>query len=280
MKEELHFIGSRIIDHKHELARELERFEETSYLQSINQSELSREQIREWRARLFQFLGEALIEDIDEVKVKVVDWANSIGEQAVDKHIPLNETIAIMGFYRTLIWNSFDKEIHENKFAAITVLDVNKFINPLLDEIIFQFSQIYIRHNNEAYEKAQDKVDQLSVPVVPIADRIAVLPVVGELDADRAQLIMEKSLEKSAQYQLQYLLIDISGVPEIDATVAHFLFQVTHSLELVGVEATLTGIRPEIARSVVEKGVNFSQVKTRANLKQALNEIGISVEKA
>ncbi|MCP3027390.1 STAS domain-containing protein [Halobacillus sp. A5] len=280
MKEELNYIGNRIINHKHELAKEIENYEKGSYVQKIQHSDLSREQILAWRARLFQFLGESLIEEYQEVEEKVVAWANSIGEEAVDKQIPLNETIAIMGFYRSVIWNTFDRELQENQFAAITVLDVNKFINPLLDKVIFQFSQIYIKHNNEVYEKAQDKLNQLSVPVVPIADRVAVLPVIGEIDPDRAQLIMEKSLEKSAQYQLQYLLIDISGVPEIDTTVAHFIFQVSHSLELVGVDTTLTGIRPEIARSVVEKGVNFSQVKTRANLKQALNEIGISLEKA
>ncbi|GGF20517.1 RsbT co-antagonist protein RsbRD [Halobacillus andaensis] len=280
MKEELKYIGNRIIEFRHELTLEIENYEQESYVSSINQSDLTREQIREWRSYFFQLLGESLFENYEEVKEKVTNWANEIGEKAVDKGIPLNETIATMGYYRTLIWKTFDKELQENQFAAITVLDVNKFINPLLDQVIFQFSQIYIRHNNEAYEKAQDKLTQLSVPVVPIADRVAVLPVIGELDPERAQLIMEKSLEKSSKYQLQYLLIDISGVPEIDATLAHFLFQVSHSLELVGVDTTLTGIRPEIARSVVERGVDFTQVKTRANLKQALNEIGISVEKA
>ncbi|MFC7060877.1 STAS domain-containing protein [Halobacillus seohaensis] len=276
MKEELTFIGNKIIEHRTHLAEQLEGFEKSDYLVDIVQSALSKTEIQEWRSRLFQYLGESLINDYAEVKGKVEQWANDIGEKAVKSNIPLNETIAIMGYYRTLIWKTFDKEIKENQFAAITVLDVNKYINPLLDQVIFQFSQIYIKHNNQVYQQAQEKLTELSVPVVPIADGVAVLPVVGEIDPERAQLIMETSLEQSSKHHLHYLLIDISGVPEIDTTVANYLFQVTHSLELVGVETILTGIRPEIAQSIVGMGLDFTRVKTRANIKQALSEITLT----
>ncbi|MFC7319536.1 STAS domain-containing protein [Halobacillus campisalis] len=275
MKEELNYIGNKIITDSMTLAEQVENFEKDEYVLSLANSSLSREEVLAWRAQMFIFMGEALIEDYESVKNRVIAWTKEVGEKAIESDVPLNETIALMGAYRNILWQTFDKELQENRFAAITVLDVNKLVNPLLDEVIFQFSQLYIRYNNRKYQKAQDKLTELSVPVVPVAERVAVLPVVGEVDEDRAQLIMEMSLQKSSHYQLEYLLIDISGVPKIDARVAHNLLQVVQSLELVGVQTILTGLRPEIARSVVAMGVNFSKVKTRANLKQSLSEIGI-----
>ncbi|WP_173918397.1 STAS domain-containing protein [Halobacillus sp. Marseille-Q1614] len=275
MKEELKYIGAKIIGNRLKLAEQLTDVETDSYARSLDREDLSREQILQFRSEIFQYLGESLTDDYHLVERKVIQWAKQVGEVSVESNIPLDDAIAVIGHYRTVVWGTFDEELDSKQFHAITILDVNKFINPLIDQIILQLSQIYIAHHDQRMKRTQDRLKEISVPVVPIADGVAVLPVVGEIDPDRAQLIMETTLQKSTRLQLQYLIIDISGVPVIDKPVIHSLFQVTHSLQLVGVETTLTGIRAEIARSIVEQGMEFREVKTRANLQQALAEIGV-----
>ncbi|UOR11041.1 STAS domain-containing protein [Halobacillus amylolyticus] len=275
MEEELAYIGKEIVEQRHELANRIQAKEGKGFERNLVLANVSREQIDGWRATLFQYLGEALYGDYETIESQIEEWAIQTGDVASKYDVPLNEIIPTLGYCRTVIWNMFEKELAEDRFAAKTILHVSKLIDPLLDKVMHQLSQIYNKHHSEEWQKAQEKLMELSVPVVPITNGVAVLPIVGGIDTERAQLIMETSLEKSTKFQLQYLLIDISGVPAIDTSVAHYIFQVTHSLQLVGVETILTGIRPEIARSVVEMGMKFSKVKTRANLHQALNEIGV-----
>ncbi|WP_179133923.1 STAS domain-containing protein [Halobacillus massiliensis] len=274
MKDELKYIGDKVIEHRSMLAEQLIELEGESYKQRLMLEGVTRDKVLSFREEIFLYLAEALTEDYQLVEQKVIEWARKAGEFSVESGIPLSEAISVVGHYRNAVWSTFDKELDGKKFHAITILDVNKFINPLIDKIIMRLSQIYMDHHNQKMISAQERLREVSVPVVPIADGVAVLPVVGEIDPDRAQLIMETSLEQSTKHQLEYLIIDISGVPIIDKSVIYSLFQVTHSLQLVGVETTLTGIRAEIARSIVEQGMEFREVKTRANLKQALAEIG------
>ncbi|SDE50336.1 Anti-anti-sigma regulatory factor (antagonist of anti-sigma factor) [Priestia aryabhattai B8W22] len=113
--------------------------------------------------------------------------------------------------------------------------------------------------------------------MVPLSKGIAVMPIVGQIDTHRAQLIMETALEESANLQLHYLILDISGVLIVDTMVANNIIEIVKALQLIGTKTMITGIRPEIAQTVVSLGIELGTIKTKATLEQALAEIGFSI---
>jgi rsbT co-antagonist protein RsbR len=274
MKNELLKIGIRIVESKEQLVGHIFERECPFYKEKLKNSTVAKEQIADWRKDLIQILGESLYMDQQESERKIEKWARDTGETAMENGIPLDESLRVLSLFRSVIWDVFSEELEKNQFAAVTMLDVSKIINPLLDEVAYIFSNIYMNYSAGKIETAQTALQELSVPVVPISADIAVLPLIGEVDTQRAKFIMEKCLKNSSELQLKQLFIDVSGVPMIDTMVAHNLFQIVRALSLIGVKATMTGIRPEIAQTVVALGIDFQEIPTKANLKQALLSAG------
>ena len=126
-------------------------------------------------------------------------------------------------------------------------------------------------------DKANNDIHQLSVPIVPVVKGIAILPIIGNLYQARAQMLMEIVLNRSQTLSLNYLVIDLSGVSNIDNDVAHYLIHLVKALRLLGITPILTGIRPEMAIKVIQSNIEFDDVIIRANLEQALAYIGFSL---
>ncbi|KHE68331.1 STAS domain-containing protein [Halobacillus sp. BBL2006] len=265
------YISKKIIENKNQFTRilsKVEKDEESAFLS---------EKLKEKRIELFDYLANDILEEegLEEI---IKSWTAETGEIGWQEGVPLQHLLSSINVVKSAVWYIFEEERDNDLFPSSTVLHVIKKISPLFDSITSKLSQIYIEHHQKDWEKAQAVLVELSVPVVPITEGVAVLPLIGEIDSERSQLVMETSLRKSTELDLTHLLIDVSGVPVIDTVTAHHIYQIVHALKLVGVKATLTGIRPEIARSVVRMGVKFTQVSTKATLQQALNEIGLLKE--
>ncbi|WP_186579384.1 STAS domain-containing protein [Aquibacillus kalidii] len=274
MKEELKFIGERIMSEKEALVEQTYSMEDKEYGQTLKNSRLPGKVYKEWRTELIEFLGMSLLTSHDEIIGKVRVWANKVGSLAIENGAQLDQTIRVLAIYRTVIWDCFTDELAKNNFSAVTMLDVSKIINPVIDEISFVLSHIYADYNQKMMEATNVTLKELSVPVVPLGEKAAILPLIGEIDTYRSQLIMETALQQSTKLKLENLVIDVSGVPIVDTIVAHNLFQIVHALKLLGVDSIITGIRPEIAQTMVTLGIEFKEVHTLANLKQALEKIG------
>lgn len=175
-----------------------------------------------------------------------------------------------MGLYRN--------EINNEKFSADTVLKAASIIDPFLDETVHAFSVAYVENNNRVLGLAREAIEELSVPVVRLTRSVAVLPLVGTIDTHRSKLIMETSLQKCMELEVEHLFIDLSGVPVIDTMVAHNLFKVINSLKLLGVKVTLSGMRPELAQTVVSLGISFEGFSIAGNLYQELEAMGIGLQ--
>ncbi|MBU3574128.1 STAS domain-containing protein [Priestia aryabhattai] len=272
MKDELLYIGQKIIQNKEELARNFSDLVDSVYKHKLIHQEAY--DILEWRAEIIGYLGEALFEEKSLVSPKITKWAMDIGKVAVENGISLSQTLKSLTLFRTVIWEVFTEELQQRTFAPITMLDVSKIIDPFIDQINHIFVDIFEAYNSEKMKLAYTALEELSVPMVPLAKGIAVMPIVGQIDTHRAQLIMENALTKSAQMQLHYLIFDISGVLIVDTMVANNIFQIVKALQLIGTKTMITGIRPEIAQTMVSLGIELRSIKTRATLEQALGEIG------
>jgi rsbT co-antagonist protein RsbR len=111
---------------------------------------------------------------------------------------------------------------------------------------------------------------ELSTPVVKLWDGILALPMIGTLDSARTQIVMESLLQKIVETESQIAIIDITGVPTVDTLVAQHLLKTVTALRLMGADCIISGVRPQIAQTIVHLGVDLQGVTTKANLADAL----------
>lgn len=113
-------------------------------------------------------------------------------------------------------------------------------------------------------------IQELSTPVVPLLEGILLAPLVGSIDSQRGRQILERLMGEVERQRAQVVLVDITGVPVVDTAVAQMLLQAVQAVRLLGGEAVLVGIRPEVAQTLIGLGVNLQGIVTRANLREGL----------
>lgn len=276
MRDELLYLGKQIVSHKSEIAQGVIRYQEQKLSDQLTLSVLKMEQVTEWRMQLIEMLGQSLYEDKVESSRKVKEWTGEVGEVAIENGMALNESLKTLSGFRTAIWDIFMEQLNDDQISASLMLQVNKEINPILDEIAYQLNEVFRTQEKDQIALIHTAMDELSAPVVPIAEKIAILPLIGEIDTHRASAIMETALKKSSDLQLDYLFIDISGVAIMDTMVSHNIYQIINALKMMGVQSVLTGIRPEVAHTLGNLGITFEDLKTSSSLKKALEDIGFT----
>lgn len=128
-------------------------------------------------------------------------------------------------------------------------------------------------------DDAQRQIQNLSVPIVPLTEGIAILPVIGNMTRRRVEQLVEVALVRSQELNLDYLFVDLSGITEMDQSAADSLMKITNLLNLLGVKPVLTGLRPETVLQTNQLGIELKHVMIEANLERALSKIGFSLQK-
>ena len=129
---------------------------------------------------------------------------------------------------------------------------------------------MYQKAREEVINRQQQELLELSTPVVKLWDGILALPMIGTLDSARTQVVMESLLQKIVETESQIAIIDITGVPTVDTLVAQHLLKTVTALRLMGADCIISGVRPQIAQTIVHLGVDLQGVTTKANLADAL----------
>lgn len=215
-----------------------------------------------------------ITEDIDA-------WAKRVAEDRAGSNTPIHETIQQFKRFRTIFWDKIREFIEDplNDINQSDILIWSSLLHSTFDIVIERFAEEYNYFTSKRIETQQDMINQLSSPVIPLSDFVGILPLVGEIDTHRAKWIMESTLQQCTDTNITQLFIDLSGVAIIDTMVANEIFQVVNTLKLVGVESIISGIRPEVAQTSVQLGIDFSQIPTQSTLKQALKSNKIIIEK-
>ena len=275
---ELHQLGEIIINRKHELAERIHIERMAGVLMTQSQKEEFQKiepQILSMRAAFISLFGEALINNLDLSSSieKVKRWGKETGEYLFKLGAPLDEALKDTSFYRELIWKVLKEEAMARDLSAASIFDVIQIFDPLLDHAVYHFSLNYVQSYQKVLETAKSAFLELSVPIVPLMKGTGVLPLIGNVDTERAKLLMEETLNQAIKLRLEHLIIDVSGVMIIDTMVADQLFRVIDALSLLGVKTILTGIRTEVAQTMVSLGLNTDKLKVKGNLHQAFIEL-------
>jgi len=140
----------------------------------------------------------------------------------------------------------------------------------LLDGLGLHTVTAYQKAREELINRQQRDLLELSTPVVTLWEGVLALPMIGTLDSARTQVVMESLLQKIVETGSQIAILDITGVPTVDTQVAQHLLKTVTALRLMGAECIISGIRPQIAQTIVHLGVDLQGVTTKANLADAL----------
>lgn len=280
VKKELRYIGEKIVKNEEILANRISQLIDSDYSSSLSRAGAPDQELLAYRAELVRYFGLALYEEKEMIQEHVIRWGRKAAKFAIKYQVSLSNALRAVSFYRTILWDVFTDELAEKQFAAITMLDVSKIIDPLIDKVLQVMSEVYEKRNTELMNIAYSAVEELSVPVVVVTKGIAVIPLIGTIDTNRAQLIMETALNEGSRLQLDSLILDVSGVPIIDTMVADQLYKIITALKLSGIEPLITGIRPELAQTIVNIGLHFNEVTTQSSLENALKQLGFRIEKS
>ena len=154
----------------------------------------------------------------------------------------------------------------------------------LLDKMGLYTIEVYMKLREEVIGRQQQEMLELSTPVVKLWDGILALPMIGTLDSSRTQIVMETLLQKIVETGSGIAIIDITGVPTVDTLTAQHLLKTVTAARLMGAECIISGIRPQIAQTIVHLGIELTGITTKASLADAfavaLERTGRSVQKS
>lgn len=143
-------------------------------------------------------------------------------------------------------------------------------IGKLIDSFGITTFEVFIKGREEVVLRQTDEITDISTPVIRVWDGILALPIIGTLDSSRTQTVMENLLQEIVETGSSIAILDISGVPAVDSLVAQHLIKTVSATRLMGAECIISGIRPEIAQTVVHLGIDLSSIITKATLASAL----------
>ncbi|MGC1136500.1 STAS domain-containing protein [Bacillus sp. B38] len=160
--------------------------------------------------------------------------------------------------------------LHSDTVTEEDAEDIFHTLIKSFDVVIHIFIEEMYKNTNIQLEAQKELITELSSPVIVLFDNVGLLPLIGDIDTARAKMILENTLHQCSEKRITQLYIDLSGVAMIDTMVAQQLFTLIESLGMLGVKATLSGIRPEIAQTAVQLGLSFSNLSVRSSLAEAI----------
>jgi rsbT co-antagonist protein RsbR len=139
----------------------------------------------------------------------------------------------------------------------------------LLDKLGLFTAEAFVKTREDIIFRQQRELLELSTPVVSLWENVLALPLIGTLDSERAQVVMESLLQRIVETGASLAIIDITGVPTVDTLVAQHLLKTISAARLMGADCIISGIRPQIAQTIVHLGVDLGNVVTKASLADA-----------
>ncbi|MFD3971669.1 STAS domain-containing protein [Streptomyces cyaneofuscatus] len=227
----------------------------------ISKAELDRE-LRELYEALVTGLAagdETRGESLSEVRALLTELSRNRARQGFT---PSETAISVLALKQAL------EPAVRNDSAADTTAYLR--LGRILDDLALFTIETYTRTREEIISSQAAQLMELSTPVVKLWDGVIAVPLVGTLDSARTQVVMEKLLQALVDTGSEQAIIDITGVPAVDTQVAQHLLKTVVAARLMGAECTVSGIRPQIAQTIVALGIEFGDIVTKATLADAL----------
>ena len=195
------------------------------------------------------------------------DFLETISKSRVQQGFSSPETAAFIFSLKRPVFDAL--RVESGKDAEVLASEIWA-ATQMLDALGLHTVATFQRAREELINRQQREMLELSTPVVKLWEGILALPMIGTLDSARTQVVMESLLQRIVETGSQIAILDITGVPTVDTLTAQYLLKTVTALRLMGAECIISGIRPQIAQTIVHLGVDLQGVVTKANLADAL----------
>ncbi len=177
---------------------------------------------------------------------------------------------------RRVLWDflyNFDRRAHVGLEVPYEhFYSLEKRINQQVDQFLNYFFISYTEFKDKLIQKQRDLVEDLSVPIIPITAGVCILPLIGMIDSSRAHTIEEKVISHIGDTRIETLIIDLSGVVDVESEALHHLSRILDGMAMMGCSPVLTGLRPKVVKQILRSGLSFTTKETKGTLQQALVE--------
>jgi anti-anti-sigma regulatory factor len=154
-----------------------------------------------------------------------------------------------------------------------TFFELEKKVNEKVDVFLKSFFVSYSDYKDKLILAQQNLVENLSVPIIPVTSTTCVLPLIGTIDNTRIQIIEEKVLQEIGKLRIQTLILDLSGIIEMEVEIINDLLKILDGTAMMGCKAVVTGLRPEVVTKMIRSGVQIeNRAETKGTLQQALKD--------
>jgi rsbT co-antagonist protein RsbR len=191
------------------------------------------------------------------------DYARSLSERIIPRGVETDEVLGIVLLLRDVLARSLFEKYQSDFTMLKRVLDAYE---PAANRIANTVGVSFVQERERIIRQQQEAIRDLSTPVLQVRERLVILPIIGALDSQRARQLTEQLLRAIRTNRAQVVVIDITGVPEIDSTVANHLVQTVDASRLMGASVIITGLSAEIALTLVTIGVDLSKMNAVGDL--------------
>jgi rsbT co-antagonist protein RsbR len=196
-------------------------------------------------------------------------YARDLSERIIPRGVETHEVVGIVLLLRDVLARSLFLKYHDDFGMLNRVLDAYE---PAANRIANTVAVSFVEERERVIRQQQDAIRELSTPVLQVRERLLILPIIGILDSQRATQLTDQLLRGIRTNRAKVVVIDITGVPDIDTSVANHLVQTVDASRLMGASVIITGLSSEIARTLVTIGVDLSKMNTIGDLQGGIEE--------
>ena len=264
-------VGTYLINHAEEISREM-----VDQSLKTTKIELTDEIIQlsiKANAEFLVLLAGSFKESDEDAAEEFIEWSKKYGEEQAKLLSQLSAMIKPYAENRLKFLKRITQISIDHELSTEDVVAVNNRVSYLMDVSMIETIFAYEAYRDGLMLERQKEINELSAPIVPVQQGIAVLPLIGIIDQQRVQHLLNHVLPTIPTLDVEHIIIDFSGILTIDQEVAHSIFTIHNVLQLLGIHVLFTGIRPNLSIAVVQAGIDFSEFHTFASVRQALESV-------
>lgn len=267
----LHSVSNYLLENAENLAQELMAFNLKRIEFEIPQAMVDRG--KKIQIDFILFLADAIAYDDDKmVEEKFVEWnkahTNPDDEAMYDR---ISSLVKPYAESRLFLNEQISSICIKQGLQAEESVFVHNRLNYIQDLRLAKSILSFEEYKNKLHKKTRDEMIELSAPIVSVMNGIAILPLIGSIDYDRAEHISNRVIPRINEMGIEHLIIDFSGIVSVNPEVAGYLFNINKILDMLGVSVAITGMRPDLSNSIVRQGIDFKVIKTYPDVKLALD---------
>jgi rsbT co-antagonist protein RsbR len=250
-------------------------FEKKLLSEAVNVAEKINDILRTGNINLLKNAERLVVYVVEKNEKELTAFAKQEGIAWAQHSLTLSFKLEWVQAIRRTLWDFLYQYEQSNNHPSDLkeFFELEKMINDNIDQFLNNFFISYSDYKDELINTQRKNVEHLSVPIIPISQAVAILPLIGSIDSYRMQTIEEKVLTDISKFKIQTLIIDLSGITDMDVDVIDHFDKVLDGIDMMGCKAVITGLRAELVRKMIKLGISFNKkAETKGTLQQTVKD--------